>query len=190
MEASGFVVDHHGAEFADGLSELVQTQDDRCSLMLRYRPDLVCVKQQVRSLLCEVKGKEFNPARYAAPEFIIEARSLKGLWEWNAGGRVAMVACVAFLPDGRQRVRATWADAIWTPRTILVPERWDFADQWQSMKMMFPTAELKRVMYRPDRGSGTPYCMVPDGLLTDIDSFIGVELLGAKHRQGRLAIFG
>lgn len=181
LEASGFVVDDHRAEFADGLSELVQKQDDRCSLMLRYRPDVVCVKQQVRAVLCEIKGTNFDPSAYTAPAFTIEARALKALWEWNAGGSVAMVACVAFWPNGGHKARAVWADAIPTPRKVWVPERWDFADQWQAMGEMFPQAERVRRRYTSlGKGSGTPFVMVPDGLLTDLESFIGVELLGVQ----------
>jgi hypothetical protein len=179
LETAGFVVDDHGAEFAGGLSELVQTQDDRCSLMLRYRPDVVCVKQQVRAVLCEIKGTNFDPSVYAAPAFTIEARALKALWEWNAGGRVAMVACVAFWPHGGYKARAVWADAIPTPRKVWVPERWDFAEQMEAMGTLFPNANLVPRMYRASaNGSGTPYVMVPDSLLTDLESFVGIELLG------------
>lgn len=179
LETAGFVVDDHGAEFADGLSELVQTQDDRCSLMLRYRPDVVCVKQQVRAVLCEIKGTNFDPSAYTAPAFTIEARALKALWEWNAGGRVAMVACVAFWPNGGHKARAVWADAIPTPRKVWVPERWDFVEQMEAMGALFPNADLVPRMYRAAaNGSGTPYVMVPDSLMTDLESFIGIELLG------------
>lgn len=178
LEAAGFIVDDHGAEFADGLSNLVQTQDDRCSLMLRYRPDMVCVKQHVRSVLCEIKGTKHDTSRYKAPAFRIEARALKGLWEWNAGGRVAMIVCTAFRTDGLHKTRAVWADAIPPPSEVIVPERWDVEDQMKAMGQMFPRAKLVRRMFRPTgNGSGTPYIVIPDGLLTDLDSFIGIELL-------------
>lgn len=178
LEAAGFTVYDHGAEFADGLSALVQTQDDRCSLMLRYRPDVVCVKPRVRAVLCEIKGTKFDPSRYRAPAFHIEARALKALWEWNAGGRVAMIACTAFCDDGLHKTRAVWADAIPAPSEVIVPERWDVEDQMQAMGQLFPRAKLvRRAWRRTGNGSGTPYVMIPDGLLTDIDSFIGIELL-------------
>ncbi len=181
METAGFTVDDHGAEFADRLSELVQTQDDRCSLMLRYRPDTVCVCPRVRSVLCEIKGTDFDAARFYAPRFFIEARALKALWEWNVGGRVAMLARAAFWPDGSYVIKALWADDIPMPREIVVPERpWDFDDQWAAMGELFPDARRVKARYIPSKKrSGTPYAVIPDPLLRPLDSFIQTELLGA-----------
>ncbi len=88
--------------------------------------------------------------------------------------------------NGEYKARAVWADAIPTPRKVWVPERWDFADQWEAMGLLFPQTERVRRRYNATtNGSGTPFVMVPDGLLTDLESFVGTELLGVPPGAAR-----
>lgn len=58
FEGRGFDMIPHGVEEQERLQSVLQQPglDDQCSLMVRFRPDIVAVKPYVQSLLCEVKS--------------------------------------------------------------------------------------------------------------------------------------
>lgn len=176
MQSFGFEVFEHGAEFAEGLSELVQKQDDRCSLMIRYRPDMIGVLPGVVAVLCEVKGPG---AKVKPPDTIcIEARAYLGLVEWNTGGRVAMLVYVHTTSEGKQFAGASWLNNIHPPSTVFVPRRPDHAAQRSAMESMFPSATLVDTQYKPGPGmSGTPFIRVPIAAFCSLDIFIRRDLL-------------
>lgn len=176
LKSFGFEVLDHGAEFADGLSELVQKQDDRCSLMIRYRPDMIGILPGVVAVLCEVKGPP--PKRVPPDSICIEARAYRGLVEWNVGGRVAMLVYVHTTTTGKQFAGASWLSNVPPPSTVFVPRRSDHAMQRTSMAGMFPSATLVDTAYKPGPGmSGTPFIRVPMGCFCALDTFVRRELL-------------
>lgn len=159
----GFVVAPHGREENKELEGLLEQQDDRCSLMVRYRPDIIAAKREWRSCLCEVKASG-----------LIEARAFRALQEWNKGGDVAfIVSC----PEPYNNPVAAWIDALQPePTTVIVPNRWDADSQYSAMQAMFPQSQIQRVAYS-GRGSGTPYFPLPKELLYSLDAFIEDELV-------------
>jgi len=154
----------------------VRQQDDRCSIMLRFRPDIVSVAPGVRSVLCEVKSQP--PTDRVYPSLIMEARSYLSTVEWNKGGVVAMVAYQRFEEDGRAaETRAAWITDIPVPDKIMVPRRHDFEDQFGTMRELFPGVRLVPCDVTKS-GSDTPYLFVPNSLFVPLSEFIDRELLG------------
>jgi hypothetical protein len=180
FEAAGFRVEKHGIEFSDKLKDLLRAQDDRCSLMIRFRPDFACVAPKYRSVLCEIKGTQRRDGG-----LFIEARALKGMMEWNVGGTVALLAVTKFDPGKRLEdirlddalwTKAIWADRITVPGTVFVPRRFDFAKQLCSMPILFPDVECVPKPPPGRNASGTPY-FVLDGIgLVELGDFIDREL--------------
>jgi len=158
-----FIVAPHGREVNAKLEGLLDRQDDRCSLMVRYRPDLIAAKQSWRACLCEVKASG-----------LIEARAFRGLQEWNKGGDIAfIVSC----PDPFNYAKAAWIDALQPePDTVRVPRRFDFDQQYPAIQKLFPQSDIKPVSYNGS-GSGTPYFPLPESLMRPLDKFIEEELL-------------
>lgn len=175
----GFEQYAHGAELAEEMQEALRATDDRCSLMLRFRPDMVTIVPRHRSFLCEVKG---YPPRHLRrrDEYCIEARAFRGMQEWDEGGPVVVLAVHVFRSDGTDgHTGAAWARSLPEPPTIMVPRRWDFEEQMEAMGELFPLATLRPCRPPPPNlGSGTPFIFVPRTALRPLDEFIDRELLG------------
>ena len=188
----GFTVFDHGAEFAPGLSEEVRKQDDRCSLMLRFRPDMVTIRPYYRSLLCEIKSEPEGRDWQAYREALMEARSWKSLCEWNAGeSNVAMLAYHSF---NIGQSFGMWLSDLPKPQMVMVyrhgpecrrnvrcrkPEE-DFAEQLEAMGKLLPGIE--RRVFDHKWGSGTPSIKVPKQYMVPLGEFIDCDVLGLCPR--------
>jgi len=173
FEGRGFDMIPHGVEEQERLKNVLQQPglDDQCSLMVRFRPDIVAVKPYVQSLLCEVKSTK-NSAQYKS--FIIEARAYRAMKFWGELGHVVMVTMCDIVLN---TAWACWAQTICDPRTVLVPRRFDAEQQFAAMGEMFPDASIQYV--DNTRGSGTPYVHVPRmAFMLSLEEFIDQELLG------------
>ena len=173
FEGRGFDMIPHGVEEQERLQSVLQQPglDDQCSLMVRFRPDIVAVKPYVQSLLCEVKSTK-NSAQYNS--FIVEARAYRAMKFWGELGHVVMVTMCDIVLN---TAWACWADSICEPRRILVPRRFDAEQQHTAMKEMFPDATIEYVDH--NRGSGTPYVHVSRrAFMLSLEEFIDQELLG------------
>ena len=164
----GFEIMDHGAEFADGLAELVRKQDDRCSLMLRFRPDLVTVLPTVRSLLVEIKSE--LPGKPQRDSWIMEAKAYAALREWNVGGNVAALVHCRPKPEGH--VLAGWLTDVPPPHEVVLPQRADAEDQRRVIAKLFPGAAVKPC--RSTAGSNTPFVCIPYSIMRPLREFIGL----------------
>jgi hypothetical protein len=184
LNTSGFETYEHGIEFSDELKARVQLQDDRCSIMLRFRPDIAAVSAGNRSVLCEVKCP---PPKDRWPDmFSLEARALLALQEWNAGGNVAMIAYVLLNPCVGARVGAAWLTDLPDIGCIRVPRRDDWERQLKAMGTLFP--DRKSVVVKHSTGSsGTPYVMVPRSIFRRFDCFVDDLLAPRNGLTGRAA---
>ncbi len=162
----GFEVMDHGAEFADDLSKLVRKQDDRCSLMLRFRPDFVTVLPSVRSLLVEIKCE--MPGKPLRDTWIMEARAFAALREWNVGGNVAALAHCRPKPNGH--VIAGWLTDVPPPREVMMPPRPNAEKQKRIISGLFPGASIKQC--KTTFGSDTPFVCIPNSIMLPLREFI------------------
>lgn len=185
LNERGFETFPHGIEIRNDIKDRIKT-DDRCSLMMRFRPDIYTIIPKVRSVLCEVKSKPPRFNNKYAETFTWEARSYLALREWNKGGEnVAMLAMHDFNTGNNM---ATWFDDISSPDTIFIPQRWDCDEQCAVMDSLFPHARKKFVEYHVNHMSGTPFISVYLSDLHDLDDFIDVELLGIRSNLSDFAI--
>lgn len=162
FEGLGFEVFEDGIELNPELAEAMREQDDRCSLMLRYRPDYANVFRGGVSVLCEVKHG-----------WKMEARAYRAVKEWNAGGNVAMVVVAG---NGDEVPRASFVTDVPEPVQVIVPRRHDFEAQWEAMQRKFPGAELVAIE-KPRRGSGTPFVNLARRHFLPLRQFIFEKLL-------------
>jgi len=148
------------------LYEALVALDDQPALMLRFRPDLIATHQEVRTILCEVKCELADHNNFA-----IEADSYRAARIWNGACRRVVYIFVDLVESengdwdtvwkGRRfsfnciDVSSCWADEIIEPRSILIPERWDFNEQYDRMGQEWPNARRVPIQYK--KGSGTPF---------------------------------
>lgn len=173
FEGRGFDMIPHGVEEQKRLQSVLQQSglDDQCSLMVRFRPDIVAVKPYVQSLLCEVKSTDNAETRDL---YTIEARAYRAMMFWGELGHVVMVT---MCDPENDYAAACWAQTICEPRTVFVPRRFDAEQQFAAMGEMFPDAAIKYVEHK--RGSGTPYVFVSRrAFMLTLEEFIDQELLG------------
>lgn len=169
----GFAVIEHGIEVCKEAKDII-SEDDRCSLMMRFRPDIFTVVPAHRSFLCEVKSKpEKRDNRYPR-SFTWEARSYLALKEWNRGGNVAMLA----LHDFNSGVSyGTWLEDLSAPACVFVPrDRWDVEEQKIAMRRFFPNTSLRSISV--NGGAGTPFITPSLDEMMELERFIDTELLG------------
>ena len=148
----------HGIEQTKELAQALQKQDDTCSLMVRFRPDLVSVMPTVVSFLCEIKAPGIRSERFS-----MEARAYAGLVEWNRRGRLALLLYAqrtAYQTLGE--VVGCWVSEVDKPETVWVPRRPDWKAQWDAMGKIFPGVRRQECRHNP-RSSGTPFVVLsPD----------------------------
>lgn len=184
----GFLTFDHGAEFAEGLSPEVRKQDDRCSLMLRFRPDIITVLPECRSALCEIKATPPDKKWDTYHTALIEARSYMALREWNVGGNVALLAFHVFPENYRQysgETFATWLSDVPEPKSVTVYRRHDFERQCRDMQMLLPHARIEVRDWRG--GSGTPSIHIPKRCLKPLGEFIDADIIGFGRDSLRAA---
>lgn len=144
------------------VKEMVQRgrKDDRCSLMLRYRPDLAIEIPSGPTLMCEVKASWF-----------MEARSYWGMAAWDCGRNVVMTV-VRDRHDGV--MYANWLQRIRIDE-ILIPDhhRWS-ASESEAIRRLFPNTPQRQLS--GIRGSGAPFIMLSRDDYLPLQSFIEMEL--------------
>lgn len=157
------------------LSELLQTQSDPTSIMLRFRPDQIFVRPMLRSVLVEVKSEE---GKY--PNYAIEMDSHVAAHLWNQQSDHVVYVFVDTL---KQTCRAIWAHELPDPHTIYVPLRWDFDKQEHRIQTEWPGAEIKAIPWNKDISSGKPFMVISKkhAALRDLEQFIKSEIIGEHH---------
>lgn len=147
----GFVVvKDMGIEFDDKEIYLeLSKRKDRTSIMLRHKPDKMVFTEE-ETILLQVKGSDEVEYDY----FFVEIDSYMGAMEWNKTYRHT---AFAFIINLIEEIKFIWADEV-VFDTIFIPKRFDWKDQWNRLKELFPNKTLKIVPR--GGGSGTPYIRV------------------------------
>lgn len=164
-----------GVEFDDKVihAELVK-RNDRTSIMLRHRPDILAFMKH-DAILLQVKGRRRN----IVDRFFVEVDSWRGAMEWNRSYRhVAFV----FIDVTARKIYFSWADQLIFD-VINVPKRFDHAMQYERMVTLFPDKTVKLIPH--SSGSGTPYFQVGINELKqriDVDERV-VSLPEKKSKQ-------
>lgn len=165
----GFTTHPHGIEENGDTHDFLDGEDNEMSRMLRWKPDRLC-KRNGNSMLLEAKSAMAKGI--ARGSIIIEARAYDSLCSWGKStGRLLVAWCVLDkyeAPDGR--FYAAWVDELPQPRAVIIPERFDFAEQYAAMEKIFPEAVLQPRAH--NGGSGTPYVEIPLWTLRTLNSVL------------------
>lgn len=161
-----FITCRAGNEMDDpAVRTFLYGQNDRLSLMLRYRPDTIMGLPPSKTILVEVKTTQ-RPGSWA-----IEFDAWRALSYWNQYSPSAIVAFVC--TDGAPKGYC-FSTAI-QPRSVKVPMRSGSAEWLSRVASEFPKIRFstEERMF----GSGTPYFVFrdvgPDATAKPLDQFIG-----------------
>lgn len=151
-------------------------QYDSMSIMMRFKPDQICVWPELRSVLFEIKTEAKG-----RPNFAIEADSRRAAKMWDSDSRRVAYIFVDFSKKTfDHQIKACWSQDIKDPRFIRVPKR----DGWRETKQRMCNQWQDTTIITPDHrgGSGTPFFLIDktSDFLVPIRDWID-ELTGSQQ---------
>ncbi|MBO8161787.1 MAG: hypothetical protein H0Z24_09165 [Thermosipho sp. (in: Bacteria)] len=169
FEDYGFGLYEWGYEHDSKLYSKLKNQTDPTSIILRFRPDFVALREGVRSVLVEVKSSPKSESLYVS----IQLTSFESAKAW---GEHVMYA---FIEIDTLDAGACWAIDIPEPKKIFVPKKKWWKHETKRISYEYPRAQIIPVDYDPAHQSGHPYILIPkdSDFIYDLSEFIENELI-------------